>query len=86
MARNLIHSIAWFAACAALPAMATDKPANRAARCHASEQLVRVKAFDDRGSSVHDELVELPSGRALEPIDVAKPGHAYYQRRFRGRG
>ena len=49
MARNLIHSIAWFAACAALPAMATDKPANRAARCHASEQLVRVTERDPGG-------------------------------------
>lgn len=87
MERRRLDPIAWLAALllASSAAPAACEPAARLPKppkCHASEQLVRVKAFEDHGASVHVELVELPGGRALEPIDVAKPGHAYYQRRL----
>lgn len=87
MERSRLDPIAWIGALllASSAALAAGAPAARPVKppkCHASEQLVRVKAFEDRGASVHVELIEMPSGRAVEPIDVAKPGHAYYARRF----
>jgi hypothetical protein len=69
---------------ASLAATAGNPPLTRLRprACAPGEQPVRVQAYEDRGASVHVELVDLPSGRPREPIDVAKPGHRFYERRF----
>lgn len=62
--------------------MASAKPAPRPApKCHAAEQLVRVVRFEDRGQTVHVELVDARTGTALETLDVTDPGN-YYRKRF----
>lgn len=62
--------------------IATAKPAPRPApKCHAAEQLVRIVRFEDRGQTVHVELVDVRTGAALETLDVTDPGN-YYRKRF----
>lgn len=83
MSSYLIKCAIVLASCfaAAVPAMATDKPvAARGKTCHPSEQLVRVTKYEDRKDSIHIELVDAATGRALEPIDVTKPWHSGYDK------